>query len=952
MRVPSEPGWALETPDETDATLPGQTNTFSEYRNGQMHWIGSRWWKFDFHNHTPASNDYGKGPDQAQHKTVSHRDWLLNYMRARVDCVAVTDHNSGAWIDPLKQALNDLESERHPDFRPLYLFPGVEITVQGNIHILAIFDPSKSTTDIDSLLGAVKYRGTRGESDGCSECAPVEVINEIHNLGGLAIPAHTDQASGLFKVLTGNTLAQILGSKPVLAMETIDLSKAKPQAYIDKNLKWAEVLGSDSHHPAGTGSQRYPGSHFTWVKMSTPTYDGLRLALIDGALSLKRSDSFGGDPNTHGQYVVDEIAVENAKYIGRSRAFSCRLNPWLNTIIGGRGTGKSTSLEFLRIALKRKGEIPPSLEGEFTKYSRKSSSREDEGLLTDSTRITVLFRKDGGRFRVTWSSAQDRHAIEEETVNGTWSASEGDIAQRFPVRIYSQKQIFELAKHPEALLQVVDDAPEVNHRDWKTEWDGLVSRFLSIRAQARDVNAGLREESAIKGQLQDVKRKLDVFEKSGNADVLKAFQLRQGQRNAIDSWERSWERSAEQIRSVSEQLLPPEPDPQHFNNANDESTELLKAATEVRAAFRAHQISLNSIAQQIDDTRSAWIQARPNLLISQVVEQTGAAYQKLLGELSAAGADGPSAYGALVTQRQELEEKLRGLDERREAFARLSKNAEACLREIHEHRAKITTHRERFLKNILASNSYVRINVIPFGNRTAVQEELRGLIDRSNGGFERDIGTIDGDEGLLAGLSRNTDRRLEDRISDLKSSLLSIHASDATAVNAAKDRRFVSHIQGLTPEKIDRIECWFPDDSLDVKYSLHEGESFKPVEQGSPGQKTAALLAFILSYGDEPLVLDQPEDDLDNHLIYDLIVQELRRIKQSRQILVVTHNANIVVNGDAENVIVLNVQSGETRIAKQGGLQELSIRKAICRVMEGGEEAFAQRYKRINALTT
>ncbi|EHQ8513215.1 ABC transporter, partial [Escherichia coli] len=113
-----------------------------------MNWIGSRWWKFDFHNHTPASDDYGKGPNQAQYMQITHKDWLLNYMRQGIDCVAVTDHNSGAWIDPLKQALKELASESHEDYRPLYLFPGVELTVQGNIHILAIFGEDKTTSDI------------------------------------------------------------------------------------------------------------------------------------------------------------------------------------------------------------------------------------------------------------------------------------------------------------------------------------------------------------------------------------------------------------------------------------------------------------------------------------------------------------------------------------------------------------------------------------------------------------------------------------------------------------------------------------------------------------------------------------------------------------------------------------------------------------------------------------
>ncbi|MBV5328832.1 MAG: hypothetical protein JZU65_14565, partial [Chlorobium sp.] len=466
-------------------------------------WVSAKWWKFDFHNHTPASDDYGKGLDQAQHKQISHKDWLLNYMRQGIDCVAVTDHNSGSWIYPLKQALQELASKGHPDYRPLYLFPGVEITVQGNIHILAIFGTDKTTSDIDSLLGAVRYRATKGKSDGCSECSVVEVIDEIARSGGLAIPAHVDQANGLFTVCSGNTLKQALEKKNVFAIEVTDLTQAKPQLYIGKNLNWAEVLGTDSHHPAGAAGQRYPGSHFTWVKMSKPSYDGLRLALIDGALSLKRSDQFIGDPNTHGQLAIESIMVNDAKYLGRGQSFSCQLNPWLNTIIGGRGTGKSTSLEFLRIALKRRGEIPKNLEKEFTKYSQTSGNRQDEGLLTDSTVIIVGFRKDGGRFRITWSNAENKYAIEEETAPGTWNASEGDIAQRFPVRIYSQKQIFELAKHPQALLQVVDDAPAVNHRDWQLEWDELVSKYLSICAQGREVQAGLQEESVIKGQLED-----------------------------------------------------------------------------------------------------------------------------------------------------------------------------------------------------------------------------------------------------------------------------------------------------------------------------------------------------------------------------------------------------------------------------------------------------------------
>ena len=107
------------------------------------------------------------------------------------------------------------------------------------------------------------------------------------------------------------------------------------------------------------------------------------------------------------------------------------------------------------------------------------------------------------------------------------------------------------------------------------------------------------------------------------------------------------------------------------------------------------------------------------------------------------------------------------------------------------------------------------------------------------------------------------------------------------------------------------------------------------------------FFAFLLAYGDEPIVLDQPEDDLDNTLIYDLIVRQLRENKKRRQIIAVTHNANIVVNGDAEFVAALDFYNGQTRIVEDGGLQEREVREVVCDIMEGGRPAFEQRYQRI-----
>jgi len=162
------------------------------------------------------------------------------------------------------------------------------------------------------------------------------------------------------------------------------------------------------------------------------------------------------------------------------------------------------------------------------------------------------------------------------------------------------------------------------------------------------------------------------------------------------------------------------------------------------------------------------------------------------------------------------------------------------------------------------------------------------------------------------------------------------------------DLRFAAYVAKLPPEALDRLDTWFPEDSLQVEFSTRADSSrFRSIQEGSPGQKTAALLAFLFSYGEEPIILDQPEDDLDNHLIYELIVHQLRQIKQNRQVIVVTHNANIVVNGDAELVAPFVSRNGETHQENAGCLQERPVRDTICAIMEGGREAFEQRYRRI-----
>ena len=122
------------------------------------------------------------------------------------------------------------------------------------------------------------------------------------------------------------------------------------------------------------------------------------------------------------------------------------------------------------------------------------------------------------------------------------------------------------------------------------------------------------------------------------------------------------------------------------------------------------------------------------------------------------------------------------------------------------------------------------------------------------------------------------------------------------------------------------------------------------INEGSPGQKCAAILAFILNSGENPLIIDQPEDDLDNSLIYSLVVRSIREMKKKRQIIIVTHNPNIPVLGDAEGIIILE-RNSEGKVSfrkdkKAGCIEEIEIRKGICEIMEGGPDAFRKREKK------
>ena len=917
---------------------------------------GSRWWKFDFHTHTPASADT---PWARGNLALSPEDWLLRYMAAGVDCVAVTDHNSGAWIDGLKAAYGRMNQQADegapPDgFRELTLFPGVEISVNGGFHLLAIFDPSATTRTVSDLLATVRYQDTEGDSDGVTQASPIDVVRGVLDANGIPIPAHSDQDKGLLQVNPGtrecaldpHTVRQVMEIEDLLAIEWVDKALPAPSCVQKESDRVAKILGSDSHNFRGSG---VPGSRFTWIKMESATLEGLHLALLDGkGISVRRSDEGAFEPYETPTHFVTGITVDSARFMGNGTPERLAFTPYYNALLGGRGTGKSTIVHAMRLAYRRDEELRRLGEKtepyrHFAGFAEPARGRDGDGALRDNTEVRVDLMRDGAMHRLRWHRDGRGAVVEEQDEGGEWraSASQTVTAERFPIRLFSQGQIAAMAgEGRQALLHVIDEAAEVG--DLHRGFEEAKRTWFSQRARLRELDGRLEGRAEYERKLADTNRKLEALAQAHHAEVLKAHQQALRQRREVDTTLQQLRVTPVRIESLAQDLLLDDWPEGAFDPATDQDAIAWRAETE-RAVSEARE-ALAKAAHELAKKANALGTERLLAQWRQRANQAQTDYEALQAALAAQGVTDPQAFGRLVQERQHLEGQLKLLDQlQKDREGHESENRAQWLRVLDARKA-ITRAREGFVSATLAANNFVRMEVIGFGfEERSIERSLREQLDVQDERFENDILRFDGGEpagGLALELAVADDRGVV--LEDVKRRL------------AAADEGFGGHFRNYLqrklekPEFADHVRCWFPDDDLRIEYSrAGDGHDWSAITQGSQGQRSAALLAFLLAFGDEPLVLDQPEDDLDNHLIYELIVRQIRENKRRRQLIIVTHNPNVVVNGDAEMVHAFDFGGGQCRVRERGALQETAVREEVCRVMEGGREAFSRRWARL-----
>jgi len=884
-------------------------------------------------------------------------------MQAGLDCVVVSDHNGGDAIDLLRQEYALMMEGDVEGFRSLVIFPGAEISSSSGIHILAVLDPAKGSREVAALLGACGYQGEHGDSATCCTKTPIEIVKTIEDVfQGIAILAHVDQEKGFWKMPSqdGNHL---LDRDRMLAVEQCDFTAIPPQWISDKKPLFTHLTGTDCHF---RNEDDVPGARYTWIKMGEPSIEGLRLALLDGdSVSVWHSGNpeMPVQPDRVPESYLESLEVDGTKLMGKREPETLQFSPWMNAVIGGRGTGKSSIVHFLRRLLDQDEALGPVSTKEenllrkvFEDFLRLPARRDDRGVLTADTRLCLILRHEGHRFRITWKQDGTR-SVEAEQAPDSWRASESqEIRKRFKAQIYSQGQVADLAERGASLLEHLDG--KAGTGTLKEKFQEAQQAVKAVLAQKRTFAQKVTERGTLLAQYEDTKLKLAQFEGHDHAATLSEFQRRQRQGAEIQKQREDASAHVETLSRLADQLVLADIPEGLFDPSVVEDQEILTLQGSLRQAVNDAKNKVLDASNDIQVAGNAFQEAAHTGEWGKAKVAINSKYAELTQGLRAQGVLDPSDYGRLVQERQRIEEELKAFDLLQEQINGMDREIKVAMLRLTEARWAISKHRTEFLEQTLQGNPFIRIEVEPMG-RSADQLEpsIRTMFGIQNDAhaqqiFQEEDGRAVGEVAeILRDLpidSQAAGKVVEERVRAFRVKIIESATGTSKVFGGRLDLELRKQAQARV-DFLDDVLVWFPEDTLAVRYSPEgKGRNWKPIIQASKGQKSSALLAFLLSHGTEPLVLDQPEDDLDNHLIFRLVVGQLQRLKTQRQVIVITHNANIVVNGDSEFVHVMAYENGQCKAKQSGCLQENDVRGEICEVMEGGRDAFKLRYRRMN----
>ena len=921
-----------------------------------MEYKGLHWYKCDLHLHTPASACF-------EDKSVTAEQWVDAAIAAGLDCVAVTDHNTGAWIDCIKEAAAG---------KSINIFPGVEITCDtSKIHLLVLFEKDKGTQEIEDFLIACSIpRESFATSEAHSTLSVLEIAKKANDEGAIVIPAHIDEFNGLAYLASKSSLKEFLNLPFINAvqfvhkefletslqiknngslLETINSYYGKPtpsigeidikngydgvQTAIKANKKLLTFSDNpDFYQPSRHGLSGI-GSHYSWIKMDeNPTLEGLRQAFLMPERT-KHSFESAYSPYKTPSLWIRKISILNTTLTLEGESFDVEFSPQLTTIIGGRGSGKSSILQFLRGVFAKDNDLDglDDIKSEYTRFFKRADD-DGFGVLKDNSSVEVYFVRDGIEYRIVYKVGNPAAYVERfnTSTSNYESVSEDSFIDFFAFEEYSQKQIFSIAKKTNSLRLRIDNAVS-EIEEIRTSYLQAIQEYKSLMEKSRSLKQSIQNKGKLNTEILDLKGKIELLKQSGIADIISKQQAFIQQKKHIEDY-------LQKIKGLLSSLESRIP---IYESISSFDVNLLeeKYRQEVVAILQQPEQHITQIGSWLKSKTIELTQALldvANSLESTSLYQDASSctqqFETSKVKLEKKGVTDMSDFEKYNLQITQKEDELKLLLSKENELEILEPNIESKRREIEQLRNNISEKRREFVNSYINSEK-IKITIRPIFDKSDFIVKFRKIIQKTNGydsGIDNIVEEIFKNNNVLTNLK------------ELKEKLHAIHDN---TLESPYDGWFTRLIKELTQSQLDDIDCLYPEDQVDMQYKGANG-NFRPLNVASAGQKTTSILTFILSFGDVPLILDQPEDDLDNRLVYDLIVDKLRQIKEHRQVIIVTHNANIPVNGDAEYVISLASNSKTLKIETQGALENETIKHEICDVMEGGEDAFKIRAKR------
>ena len=822
--------------------------------------------------------------------------------------LAITDHNTGAFIDGAMEACNQLEKEQG---KRLTVLPGVEINVRPGVHLLAILGEGGSA-EISDLLSSlrlpVKKHGKRAEQIRL----PIEEVAQIvHVRNGLLIGAHCNSTSGVVHRLKGQSRLDWLQLLDALEIKSRQdqLKATTTIEYVTKELDVTIpfTYGSDSHNAACNNEGM-------WVKMAAPTITSLRQITFEPDLRVSRTKPHA---QAHGRIVG--FTTTHGIYANESFRFS----PNLNVLLGGRGAGKSAALDLLRFAF----EAEPKTDDEgFGTYS----SRIMAFLQSVGEVLVVVVGADGNTYAITRFGAHGRPRTHG---NPTFK----DAAQVFQVvdkrlisrdlrplevldiELFGQGEVSRLAARVEEQLRLIDE--NLDHTD----------SLVAIDEAEKEL---IRDEKQIIGYKEQIE-KLQVRAASRPKLEERRDQLRESLADPIfverQRWdvERSWvQGQLDWVKTVLDSLPESVPLPNDLDSTFGDSAanSLLEKVRD--ASLRIHEsgaANLKRLRQSVEEASSElegfqteWSRAYENAHMS---------YLARLSELGAANLE------QAADEHRSVEQDLR----------QIQTVIEPRIRQLDNEVNSLMVRRAKLLEQLRSARSTINRSRVDFVED--LNTRLDGTVTLSLSSQDTSFFYAAVDDPLKGSGIHSREEQVsqicdeftpEEFVNTIKS--LSIDKLVAVGITRNSAHRMLNALSEESLFKIERVDV----PPLPCIRIRREGEdSYTDLSSLSVGEKCSAILSIALLNKRKPLIIDQPEDDLDHAFIIDSIVDGIRRVKSDRQIITATHNPNIPVLGDAEMVFRVARQAGNDicSILNSGGLEIPHVTKEV-QGLEGGVEAF------------